>query len=122
MVTSVTSFGRSGLYDWLIQRVSAVVLGAYIIFVVAWLVANPDLQYTQWAQLHQCLAMRIFSLLAVLSLAAHAWIGVWGVLMDYVTTRLMGAKATALRVVLQLGLMAVVIIYVIWAIDILWGI
>lgn len=122
MVTSVTSFGRSGLYDWLMQRVSAVVLAAYAIFIVTYLVANPDLQYQQWAQLHQCLAMRIFSLLAVLSLAIHAWIGIWAVLMDYVTTRLMGAKATALRVILQLGLMAVVVIYVIWAIDILWGI
>lgn len=122
MVTSVTSFGRSGLYDWLIQRVSAVVLAAYFIFLVGYLVANPGLDYVTWASLHQGFGMRIFSLFAVLSLAAHAWIGIWAVLTDYVTTRMMGAKATALRLIMQLGLMGVVIFYVIWAIDILWGI
>ncbi|MGA1742679.1 MAG: succinate dehydrogenase, hydrophobic membrane anchor protein, partial [Pseudohongiellaceae bacterium] len=32
MVTNVTSFGRSGLYDWVVQRVSAVILLLYILF------------------------------------------------------------------------------------------
>ena len=29
MVTSVTSFGRSGLYDWLIQRIGGAVMAAF---------------------------------------------------------------------------------------------
>ncbi|MGB0744865.1 MAG: succinate dehydrogenase, hydrophobic membrane anchor protein, partial [Opitutales bacterium] len=29
MVTAVTSFARSGLADWLVQRISAVILAAY---------------------------------------------------------------------------------------------
>ena len=37
MVTTVTSFGRSGLSDWLVQRVSAIILGAYSIFIVVYL-------------------------------------------------------------------------------------
>lgn len=122
MVTNVTSFGRSGLSDWLVQRVSAVVMAAYSIFIVVYLVMNPGLDFAQWQALNQCLAMRIFSLATILSIAAHAWIGLWAVLTDYVTVRLMGAKATALRVVLQLGMIAVTLTYVVWAIDILWGI
>lgn len=122
MVTNVTSFGRSGLSDWLVQRVSAVVMAAYSIFIVVYLVMNPGLEFAQWQALNQCLAMRIFSLATILSIAAHAWIGLWAVLTDYVTVRLMGAKATALRVVLQLGMIAVTLTYVVWAIDILWGI
>ena len=31
MVANVTSFGRSGVYDWMVQRVSAVVLGLYTV-------------------------------------------------------------------------------------------
>ena len=31
MVTSVTNLGRSGLFDWLVQRFSAVILGAYML-------------------------------------------------------------------------------------------
>lgn len=34
MVTTVTSYGRSGLSDWLVQRVSAVILAVYSIFMV----------------------------------------------------------------------------------------
>ena len=33
MVTSVTSMGRSGLYDWLMQRVTAVILLAYFLYI-----------------------------------------------------------------------------------------
>lgn len=122
MVTSVTSFGRSGLSDWLIQRVSAVILAAYFIFMGGYLLLKgASLDYVQWVELHQGIVMRIFSLLAILSLAAHAWIGLWAVLTDYITTRMMGPKATALRVLLQVGMIVVTVIYVIWAINILWG-
>lgn len=122
MVTNVTSFGRSGLSDWLVQRVSAVVLAAYTIFIVAYLLCNSDLTHAQWLALNQHIAMKMFSLAAVLSVAAHAWIGLWSVLTDYVTVRLMGPKATPLRIVLQLGMITVTLAYVVWAIDILWGI
>ena len=37
MVTSVTNLSRSGLYDWMAQRVSAVVLAAYFIFLIGYL-------------------------------------------------------------------------------------
>lgn len=122
MVTSVTSFGRSGLSDWLVQRVSAVILAAYFIFMGVYLLRNGSgLDYAQWVALHQGIVMRIFSLLAILSLAAHAWIGLWSVLTDYITDRLMGPKAVALRVLLQVALIVVTVIYVVWAINILWG-
>ncbi|MCK9502992.1 MAG: succinate dehydrogenase, hydrophobic membrane anchor protein [Porticoccaceae bacterium] len=122
MVTNVTSFGRSGLSDWLIQRVTALVMAAYSVFLVVYLLLNPGLDYQQWQELHQCFLMRLFSLAAILSIAAHAWIGLWAVLTDYITVRLLGPKATALRVVFQLGMITVTLAYVVWAIDILWGI
>lgn len=122
MVTTVTSLGRSGLSDWLIQRISAVVMTAYLIFVLAYFYSNPELNYQQWVELHSSLSMRIFSLLTILSIAAHGWIGMWCVLTDYVTVRLLGPKATAIRMILQLAMIAITLLYVIWAIDILWGI
>ena len=121
MVTAVTSFGRSGLYDWLIQRVTGVVLAAYTIFLVAFILINPDLSYEQWQGLFAQLWMRVFSLVALLSVAAHAWIGLWAVLTDYLTTRMMGSKATVLRVLAQMGLGVVTVTYTVWGIEILWG-
>lgn len=122
MVTSVTSFGRSGLYDWLIQRVSSVVMAAYTIFIVAYLALNPDLTFEQWKGLYSQLWMRVFSLATLLSFIAHAWIGLWAVLTDYLTVRLLGNKATFLRIFAQIILGAVAVTYLVWGIQVIWGI
>jgi succinate dehydrogenase / fumarate reductase membrane anchor subunit len=119
-VKPVTNLGRSGLSDWLIQRVSAVVIALYTLWLTGYLLVHPDLTYGQWAGLHQYFPMRLFSLLAVLAMAAHAWIGLWAVLTDYVTVRLMGGRATVLRVLLQVGMVGALLAYVVWAVDILW--
>ncbi|CAI8170324.1 MAG: Succinate dehydrogenase hydrophobic membrane anchor subunit [Cellvibrionales bacterium UBA7375] len=121
MVKSVTSLGRSGLSDWLLQRVSALIMSAYLLFMVGFFVLNPSPSYEQWSGLHSSLAMRIFSLLTILSIAAHAWIGIWCVLTDYITVRLIGPKATPIRMFLQLAMIAVILFYVVWTLDILWG-
>jgi succinate dehydrogenase / fumarate reductase, membrane anchor subunit len=122
MVTAVTSFGRSGLYDWLIQRVSAVVMAAYTVFLTGFILSTPDLSFEIWQSLYNQLWMRIFTLATLLSIAAHAWIGLWAVLTDYLTTRLMGAKATALRLFAQVVLGVVTLTYVVWGVEILWGV
>ena len=120
MVKSVTSFGRSGLSDWLLQRVSGVILLAYAICLGGTLVIGVN--YAQWQAMFASTGMRVFTLLAILSLAAHAWIGMWCVLTDYITVRLIGPKATAIRIFFQLAMIAITLLYVVWAIDILWGI
>jgi succinate dehydrogenase / fumarate reductase, membrane anchor subunit len=121
MVTSVTSFGRSGLYDWLIQRVGGVIMAAYVVFIAVYIATNPELTYEQWADLYSQLWVRVFSLATLLSFIAHAWIGLWAVLTDYLTERLMGSKATVLRVFAQIVLGGVALTYLVWGIEILWG-
>jgi len=121
MVTSVTSFGRSGLYDWLIQRVGAAVMAAYTIFLTIYLVTHPELTYEQWHTLFSQLWMRVFSVVTLLSFISHAWIGLWAVLTDYLTVRMLGNKATVLRIFAQMILGGVAITYLVWGIEILWG-
>ena len=114
MVKSVTSFGRSGLYDWLIQRVSAVVLGAYTVFMVVYLLNNSDLTYEQWNGLFGMTSMRIFSLMALMSLGAHTWIGLWSVSTDYI-------KPMGYRFAFQMVTGAAMFAYTVWGIQLLWG-
>ena len=122
MVTQVTSFGRSGLSDWVVQRVSAVILGAYTIFLAAWIIFTPEMTYAQWSELFSSTAMRIFSLLALLSLISHAWIGLWTIATDYLTSMTLGNAATKVRFLFLCVCALVLFVYFIWGIDILWGV
>jgi succinate dehydrogenase / fumarate reductase membrane anchor subunit len=66
--------------------------------------------------------MRIFSLLAIISLAAHAWIGIWGVSTDYLTTRMAGSNGDTLRWIFQAACAVLIFVYFVWTIEILWGV
>jgi succinate dehydrogenase / fumarate reductase membrane anchor subunit len=90
MVTSVTSFSRTGLSDWLIQRVTSIILLAYFLLIAYQLMGSVD--YTSWARLFEQTWMKVFTLMAALSLAAHSWIGLWSVFTDYLTERMLGPK------------------------------
>lgn len=119
MVTQVTSFSRTGLSDWLIQRVTSVLLLSYFLYIGYVLLSGTD--YQAWSALFETTAMRIYTLLAVLSLASHAWIGLWAVFTDYLTERMLGPRGNLLRLVCQVGTVLVLMVMVIWVIQILWG-
>lgn len=114
MVTNITSLGRSGLSDWLLQRVSAVILALYTLFIVGYLLFNPGLDYAAWSGLFSQTWMRIFSLLAFVALAAHAWVGLWTVTTDYL-------KSTGVRVAVQLIIILAIFVFLVWGITVLWG-
>jgi succinate dehydrogenase / fumarate reductase, membrane anchor subunit len=122
MVTNITSLGRNGVQDWLVQRISAVVLLAYFLFLAFYVGTNPGLTYPQWQGLFASPWMRAFSLLALLSLCAHAWIGMWTVFTDYLTTAALGQAATVTRLGLQLLCLLVLFAYFVWCVQILWSI
>ncbi len=119
MRNSATSFSRSGLSDWLVQRVSAVILGIYTVLMVVVWSGHPT--YVSWHALMSSTGMRIATLLALLSLAGHAWVGIWTVLTDYVTVRHMGAKAVPVRIFLEVLTVLALFVYLVWGIQIMWG-
>jgi succinate dehydrogenase / fumarate reductase membrane anchor subunit len=121
MVTQVTSLSRNGVSDWIIQRATAVILAAYTVCQLGFVLVNPELDYATWSAFHSGTAMQIFTMLALVSICAHAWIGMWAVGSDYLQEHLMGPKATPLRFMYQIGCVLIVIVYLLWGIDILWG-
>lgn len=114
MVTTITSFGRSGLYDWMIQRATAVILLVYSLFMLGYLFVNPDLDFVQWRALFDQTWMRVFTLLTLLSLGAHAWIGLWSVSTDYI-------KPTGPRFMFQVICGTAMFTYLVWGVQVLWG-
>ena len=113
MVKSITNFGRSGLSDWLTQRISAVILAAYTVFIVSVLLSG-EMSYQAWSGLFDKEWVKVFTLLTLLSVAAHAWIGLWTVATDYIKQSL--ARFSFLFVV-ALALF----VYVTIGIRTLWG-
>lgn len=114
MVTMITNFSRSGLSDWLIQRVSAVILALYTVVMVLYMLFHPHLDYATWSTLFESTGMRLFTLATLLSIAAHAWIGLWTVFTDYV-------KITPVRLVLQVIVILALFVFVVWSVQVLWG-
>lgn len=110
---SATGLTGSGSRDWVVQRVSAIILAIYSVVILGWFLVTPEVNYATWHGFMMALPMKIFSLLAILSLAGHAWVGMWTIFTDYVHS--------GLRLVLQSLMIIAVVIYTVWAIGIFWG-
>jgi succinate dehydrogenase / fumarate reductase membrane anchor subunit len=115
MVERVVTGAHYGLTSWLLQRMSAIVLACYALFMAGWLLAHPRPDYAAWTGLYSASAMRSFTLLVLLALFLHAWVGVRDTVMDYV-------KPTWLRLLLYVLVILALILYAIWSVQILWGI
>ncbi|MCP1650220.1 succinate dehydrogenase / fumarate reductase membrane anchor subunit [Pseudomonas nitroreducens] len=121
MVTNVTNLSRSGLYDWMVQRVSAVVLAAYVLFLLGFLIAHPGITYAEWHGLFSHSLMKIFSLLTLVSLSVHAWVGMWTITTDYLTPMALGKSATVVRFLVQAVCGMAMFAFFVWGVQILWG-
>jgi succinate dehydrogenase / fumarate reductase membrane anchor subunit len=84
MVKSVLGTNHSGLTDWLIQRVSAIVMAVYSIGMFIFFLTHEELNFSDWHDLFSHQWMKVTTLLVLVSLLYHAWIGMWTVFTDYV--------------------------------------
>jgi len=103
-----------GLKDWLVQRVSAVLMAVYIILLMIIVFISAPQDYMAWKTIFNNQWMRIATFLFLVSLFWHAWIGVRNVLMDYV-------HAIAIRLTLQILVILSLFFYLVWSAEILWS-
>jgi succinate dehydrogenase / fumarate reductase membrane anchor subunit len=103
-----------GLGDWLLQRITAVVMVFYTILLVACLLVQAPSGHAQWRAFMGGGFLRIATMLFLLALFYHAWVGIRDILMDYI-------KPAALRLGLQTLVGVALVSYAIWSVAILWG-
>ena len=113
MVSRTVSGARYGVRDWLVQRVSALYMALYTLFMLA-LLLNQPLSFSRWQDLFQSSPMRYATLLFALSLFWHAWIGVRDICMDYL-------RNTGIRLLAEALSILALVAYSGWTIHILWG-
>ena len=112
MVSRVVVGAHYGLRDWLIQRVTAVVMAVFSLSLAVYLFFHPG--YEAWRALFSKGPVRTLALLFLLCLYYHAWIGVRDIAMDYI-------KPVWLRLLLHVLVILTLIAYAIWSVQILWG-
>lgn len=120
MVANAASPGHRGLFDFLVQRVSAVILGLFALCVGGWFAVNPGAGHVELVAYLGSPVMMVFASLAVASLIAHAWIGMWTVGTDYLRPHYFGRLATGGRRAYQVAVGLVLLAYGAWAISVIW--
>ena len=106
------ALSQKGLHDWIIQPISALVLAGYIFFLTLYFIMHPMLDFTAWRGLFSQSVMQAATLLTLLALLWHAWIGIWSVLTDYI-------KHSVLRATLEVIILIALFFYFFWGITIL---
>lgn len=115
MVKSVLGVNHQGLRDWLIQRVTAVVMVIYILGLVFFFLANPKVEYYDWHGLFSHWWMKVSTALVILSLLYHAWIGMWTIFTDYV-------KVAWINWFLQAIVILALVAFFLETLQILWSV
>jgi succinate dehydrogenase / fumarate reductase membrane anchor subunit len=115
MVKRIVTGAHYGLRDWLMQRITAVVMALYLLGLAGFLLTHQPLQYADWHGFFQFESVRLATILFMLSLFLHTWVGVRDILMDYL-------KPVWLRLTAEVLTILVLIAYASWSVQILWGI
>lgn len=98
---------------WLLQRLSAVYMAAFLVYFIAALLLSPPGSYEEWrGWMAGCEPMAVAATLFFMALLAHAWVGMRDVFLDYI-------KSFPLRLVLLNLLSLGLIVMALWVIRIL---
>lgn len=74
----------TGLRAWLVQRVSAVYMLLFLVFILVHFVIDPPHSYPAWHAWIMSSSVSIVTAVFFAALLAHAWVGLRDVIMDYV--------------------------------------
>lgn len=115
MVKSVLGVNHQGLSDWVIQRISAIFMSIYSIGFVIYLLSHSELSFAEWHHLFSQAWVKGVTILFILSIIFHAWIGMWTIFTDYI-------KPFVLRCILHAIVLLILAASFLWGVTILWSV
>ena len=104
-----------GMRLWLSQRLTALVMAFYIILLVVMLLIMQPAGFTAWQDFVSPIWFRLLTLIFLMCLFMHAWLGVADVLKDYVFNK-------TLRGYMQIAVDILLLVYLAWVSIILWNV
>ena len=97
MVTKLYTLKRTGVLDFVLIRVSAVIQALYFsVITFYWLIHEP-LNYVQISNFFDILSIKIFTLMVAISISYHSLQGIHHIVTDYLTPARIGKFAKPLR-------------------------
>ena len=102
----------SGFKAWVWQRITAVYIGLFGLYLLISLLFSAPENYAAWQAWFTGPIMQITMLLFVLAILLHAWVGIRDIFIDYV-------KPIAVRAGLLILLALSLILYGLWAAQLL---
>ena len=79
------SVQAQGFRAWLLQRLSAVYIGLYIVIALFFIVTNPDnITYQKWQQILSQPFFNVSLLIFFYAIFLHIWIGSRDIIIDYI--------------------------------------
>ena len=102
-----------GLRDWLMQRITAVLMALFTLALLLQVVFGGPIGYDSWAGIFSRQWMKVLTFVVILSLAWHAWVGMRDVWMDYI-------KPVGVRLLAQVFTLVWLVGCAGWAVQVLW--
>jgi succinate dehydrogenase / fumarate reductase membrane anchor subunit len=103
-----------GWKDFLVQRISAVVMALFTLLVLLrLLMVSGPIDYEAWAAVFSPQWMKALTFTTIVALIWHAWVGMCSIWYDY-------GKPAGLRLLLQAASVVWLISCGGWAIEVLW--
>jgi succinate dehydrogenase / fumarate reductase, membrane anchor subunit len=112
MNTRSSGSAHRGLGEWLLQRLSALYLAGFAVWLVVWLAMAAPADYTAWKAWMAAGGVRLAFALFFLSVLVHSWVGMRSVFLDYLKPLWV---RTVAQMLLAFGLLALAF----WAAQIL---
>ena len=100
-----------GLRDWLAQRVTAILMALYAVLLAVVLLVKKPGDYLAWFNVFSPVWMKVATLVFLLCLFYHAWVGMRDIWMDYV-------KPTGIRLTLEVLTIVYLVACGMWALKI----
>ena len=97
MVTKLYKLKKTGIFDYVLVRVTAVIQAVYFSVITFYWLVNKDFNYEQLSSFFDILLIEIFTIIVAISIAYHSIKGIWNVATDYLTQAQIGASARVLR-------------------------
>ncbi len=103
-----------GLRDWLAQRVTAALMVLFTLLVLAQVIfTKGPVGYDRWAGIFSSQWMKVLTLVIIIAMLYHVWVGMRDIWMDYI-------KPVGVRLGLQVFTLVWLVGCAGWAIQVLW--